>query len=298
MKTYLDCIPCFYSQALKTARISGANEEIQREILNELSKLIPTFPPETTPVEMGRKIYNLVNKMTGRKDPYREIKEESNKMALKLCLEQRERMNHSKDQLLFAIRLAIIGNLIDYGVHDKETIYSEIEDKLQAHLDPVSQKEGDCFEYASFCEHLKGVESVLYLADNAGEVAFDRILIEYLVHHCHKNVIYAVKGKPVLNDALVDDAISCGINEFANIISCGGDSPGIVLKRCSPEFVRIFNEAEMIISKGQGNYEALSESEDSIFFLLMAKCPVISRHIGCELGEFILKEGSNADSEE
>ena len=133
------------------------------------------------------------------------------------------------------------------------------------------------------------MQSILYLADSAGEVVFDLLFIEQLVTNYDKNVIYVVKGKPVLIDALVEDAIYCGINNFAKIISCGADCPGVVLKYCSPEFIRLFNEAEMIISKGQGNYGALSEEKNPLFFLLIAKCPIIAKHIGCDTGDFVLE---------
>jgi hypothetical protein len=293
MKTYLDCIPCFYQQTLKAARISGASEDVQREVLNKLSEIIPEFSLNTSPAEMGQKIYTMISKITGKKDPYREIKEESNKIALKMYPEMRERIKNTDEdkKLLTAIRLAIIGNIIDFGLEDMESIQEKIHIMLNDELNFQSSITEKHFKYIDFQQYLSAVDSVLYLADNSGEVVFDRILIEHLVKINHKNVIYAVKGKPVLNDALVDDAIFCGINQFANIISTGADSPGIVLKYCSPEFIRIFDEAEMIISKGQGNYEALSDREKPLFFLLIAKCPVIARNIGCSIGDFVLENG-------
>jgi len=291
MRTYLDCIPCFYNQALKAARISGASEEVQREVLNHLSELVPRFSLDTTPVEMGRKIYSMISKVTGKKDPYREIKEESNKMALKIYPQMKIKVKDAKNQLLIAIKLAIVGNIIDFGIKDTEMMNEEINIILRDDFDSQITSEGEHFNYFDFQQHLLEVESILYLADNAGEVVFDRVLIEHLVNYYHKTVIYAVRGKPVLNDALVDDAIFCGINNYANIISSGVDSPGVVLEYCSPEFIRIFNDAEMIISKGQGNYEALSGKKNPLFFLLIAKCPVIARHLGCQIGDFILENG-------
>jgi len=289
MKSYLDCIPCFYQQALKAARISGASEEVQREVLNNLSEIIPHFSLNTTPAEMGSKIYSMISKVTGKKDPYREIKEESNKMALKMYPEMKIKMKDAENPLLTAIRLSIIGNIIDFGIEGLDSISEKINKMLRIDFDSQVNSDGEHFDYFSFRQHLLDVDSVLYLADNSGEVVFDRILIEYLVTYYHKNVIYVVKGKPVLNDALVDDAIFCGINHYANIISCGADSPGVVLDFCSPEFIRIFDEAEMIISKGQGNYEALSGEPNPLFFLLIAKCPVIARHLGCNVGDFVLE---------
>jgi uncharacterized protein with ATP-grasp and redox domains len=242
---------------------------------------------------MGRNIYTMISKITGKKDPYREIKEESNKIALKLYPEMKVRIKNMDEdkQLLTAIKLSIIGNIIDFGIEDMESIQEKIHIMLNDEFNFQKNIDEKYFDYSAFQQYLSEVDSVLYLADNSGEVVFDRILIEQLVKNYHKNVIYVVKGKPVSNDALVDDAIFCEINKFANIISSGADSPGIVLKYCSPEFIRIFDETKMIISKGQGNYEALSDKENPIFFLLIAKCPLIARHIGCRIGDFVLENG-------
>ncbi len=294
MRSYLDCIPCLYLQALKAARISGVNEDIQREVLNCLSELIPSFSLDTTPAEMGREIYAMVSKVTGKKDPYKEIKEGCNKTALRIYPQMKIKVRDAADPLLTAIRLAIIGNIIDFGIQgkDKELIYNEMVRLLNSDFDTIATSNSDHFNYTAFKKHLSEADSVLYLADNAGEIVFDRILIEHLVNDYHKTVIYVVKGKPALNDALVDDAIFCGINQYANIISCGADAPGVVLKYCSPEFIRIFNDAQLIISKGQGNYEALSGETNPVFFLLIAKCPVIASHLECHVGDFILEDGS------
>ncbi len=288
MRSYLDCIPCFYNQALNAAKMSGASTEVQREVLNSLSELVPKFSLDTTPAEMGRQVYALVNKITGKKDPYREIKEDSNKMALKIYPKIKDKVNNSENKLLTALKLAIIGNIIDYTFDYDNSIEKKVDSLLE--YDFLHDfNNGNHFKYLAFLDHLSNSQLILYLADNAGEVIFDRILIELLVDKYKKTVIYVVKGKPVLNGALVDDAIFCGINRYAKIISCGADSPGVVLEYCSSEFMRLFNEAEMIISKGQGNYEALSNKASPLFFLLVTKCQIISKHIGCQIETLLLE---------
>ncbi|NLL61625.1 MAG: DUF89 family protein [Candidatus Atribacteria bacterium] len=292
MRTYLDCIPCFFRQALQAARISGADLEIQKEVLYNLSQLVPDFSYDTSPVEMGRIIYTMVSKATGKKDPYKEIKEESNRLALKIYPELKKKVRESDNPLLTAVMLAIKGNLIDFNLKDSQEISSEI-DRIASHnFDLGAICSNKHFNYQYFYQYLLKSKYILYLADNAGEVVFDRILIEQLVDDYKKNILYVVKGKPALNNALVDDAIYCGINNIAKVISCGADCPGVLLEECSSEFMRLFEEAEMIISKGQGNYEALSEESSPIFFLLIAKCPVIAKHIGCGIGDFILQNKS------
>ena len=288
MRTYLDCIPCFYKQALDAARIAGADEIKQKKIINELSQLIPNFSLEITPPEMGRAIYGLVGKISGVKDPFKEIKENSNKFALKLYPELKQEINNSEDRLLAAVKLSIIGNIIDYGAKNSLDVPKEIDYLFQGNFIVNNENNSTTFKYKQFKKALNKANSIIYLADNAGEVVFDRLLIEELVKELGKEVIYVVKGKPIINDALIEDALFCGINEIAKIISSGSDAPGTLLKYCSPEFIRLYQNAELIISKGQGNYEALSEEDRPIFFLFRAKCPVIAEDVDCNVGDMVL----------
>ena len=289
MKTYLDCISCFYKQALDAARIAGADELIQKKIIDELSQLIPNFSLETAPPEMGRAIYSLVGKISGVKDPFKEIKENSNKFALKLYPKLKQEINNSEDRLLTAVKLSIIGNIIDYGAKNSLDVPKEIDYLFQRNFTINSENNSTTFKYNQFKESLDKVNNIIYLADNAGEVVFDRLLIEELVEELGKQVIYVVRGKPIINDALMEDALFCGINEIAKIISSGSDAPGTLLEYCSPEFIRLYQKAELIISKGQGNYEALSEEDRPMFFLFRAKCPVIAEDAGCKVGDMVLK---------
>ena len=288
MKTYLDCIPCFYKQALDAARIAGADEIVQKKIIDELSKLIPNFSLETAPPEMGRKIYSLVGKISGVKDPFKGIKENSNKFALKLYPELKQEINNSEDRLLTAVKLSIIGNIIDYGAKNSLDVPKEIDYLFQGNFIINNENNLTTFKYKQFKEALNKVNSIIYLADNAGEVVFDRLLIEELVEELRKQVVYVVRGKPIINDALIEDAIFCRINKVAKITSSGSDAPGTILKYCTPEFIELYQDAELIISKGQGNYEALSEEDKSIFFLFRAKCPVIAEDVGCNVGDMVL----------
>ena len=288
MKTYLDCIPCFYRQALDAARIAGADELIQKKIIDELSKLIPDFSLEASPPEMGRAIYSLVGKISGVKDPFKEIKENSNKFALKLYPKLKQEINNSEDRLLTAVRLSIAGNVIDYGVKNSLNVEEEVNKIFNRDFKNDNENRKTVFRYQEFKEILSKVNHVIYLADNAGEVVFDRLLIEELTEKLGKQLIYVVRDKPIINDALIEDAIFCGINKVAKITSNGSDAPGTILKYCSPEFMELYQDAELIISKGQGNYESLSEEDKSIFFLFRAKCPVIAMDVGCDVGDMVL----------
>jgi len=288
MRTYLDCIPCFYRQALDTARIAGADEIKQKQIVDKISQLIPDFSLEASPPEMGRKIYTLVRKITGVKDPFKEIKENSNKLILSFYPKLKQKIESSEDRLLAAVRLSIIGNIIDYGAKNSLNVEEEIDYLFQGNIIVYNENSETTFKYKKFKEALNKANSIIYLADNAGEVVFDRLLIEELTGKLGKKVIYVVRDKPIINDALMEDALFCGINKVAKVISSGSDVPGTLLKYCSPEFIRIYQKAGLIISKGQGNYEALSEEDKPIFFLFKAKCLVMAENVGCNIGDMVL----------
>lgn len=298
MRTYLECIPCFFKQALEAARIAGADESLQKRILSQLAKKIPDFSLATPPAETGQVIYALVKKLTRKQDPFIKLKEKSNRLALKLYPELKKKVSGSKNRLLMAVELAIAGNIIDYGVKNSLDVNKELTRILNEEHNTIRKRNRTNFHYSEFECSLKTAKRILYLADNAGETVFDRILIEEIKRlYPDKEIIYAVKDKPIINDALIEDALICGIDKVAKIISCGSDAPGAAFSLCSKEFLKIYREANMIISKGQGNFECLSEEKRKrIFFLFMAKCPVVANEVrarsisarACTIGDMIL----------
>lgn len=299
MRTYLDCIPCFLRQALEAARMAGADEITQKRILNEVAKTIPALKLESTPPEMGEVIHRLVKRMTGKEDPYKELKEKGTRQALKIYPKLKEKVKAADDKLLMAVELAIAGNIIDYGTKNSLNVDKELEKILQKERESIKDENTFIFNFSDFKESLKNAKDILYLGDNAGETVFDRILLEEIERiYPEKEIIYAVKEKPIINDALKKDAIASGIGEIAKIVSSGSVVPGTILSLCSENFRRTFDEADMIISKGQGNYETLSDEKRPIYFLFMAKCPVIARDVGCNVGEIILFCNHNSSSGE
>ena len=243
----------------------------------------------SSPPAMGRVIYGLVKRMTKTNDPYVKIKEESNRRALRIYGKLKQKVNHSCDRLLMALELAIAGNIIDYGVKNSLNIDRELENILDEENRVIEKERKAIFNYAQFRYALRRAKTILYLADNAGETVFDRVLIEEMkqLDEC-KRIFYAVKEKPIINDALVSDARKCGIDKIAEIISSGSDAPGTILSLCSGVFLKLFRDADMVISKGQGNFEALSVAKRALFFLFMAKCPVIAKDVRCNVGDIVL----------
>jgi uncharacterized protein with ATP-grasp and redox domains len=188
-------------------------------------------------------------------------------------------VQEADDPLDVAVRLSIAGNIIDLGPHQQYDLWDVIE-RVLAQPFAVDDR-------TAFREALGMADRVLYLADNAGETVFDRLLIEVL----EVPVVYAVKGGPVLNDATWEDALAADLDQVAQVVETGSDAPGTILDRCSDEFRRLYNEVGVIVAKGQANYETLSDVGPKVFFLLQVKCPVIARDVGVAVGSILLKRG-------
>ena len=277
MKTYLDCLPCFMQQALRAGRMATNDEKKLKDLLSSVGEMIKDIPMQNTPPETGDAIYKKVREITGVNDPYVKIKEENIAEILALYPEMKKIVNSSDDKILTAIRFAIAGNVIDFGVNKEFDIEQEIKNNLD--------KEFAIFDYQEFIQQLEKANSILYIGDNAGESVFDKILIEEL----DKKVTFVVRDIPVINDATKEDAIASGIGEVAEIISSGTSAPGTILNSCNDDFLERFKNADLVISKGQGNYEGLSNVERTVFFLLKAKCPIIANDIGVKENDIVLK---------
>jgi hypothetical protein len=279
MKTYLDCIPCFLKQAIEAARITGADEKLQKQIIDKVCKIIPDFPFDASPPQMAVKIHKIVRELTGNSDPYKKIKQDSQKLALKMYPRLKEQVSKAADSLSLAVEIAAIGNIIDFATNNFATI--------QKALDDMTGHKFAIFDWEKFKKALNDAKTVLYIGDNAGETVFDRVLLEEIPGD--KKIYYGVRGFPAINDALEEDAKEAEIDKYAEIISNGSDAPGTLLNLCSREFKDVFLNADMLIAKGQGNFESLSGSNYPLFFLFKAKCPPVARQLNCNVGDLVLK---------
>ncbi len=283
MKTYIDCIPCLVQQSLSAVRLARADEVVQERALREILIKISNMDMHSSPPEMGAEIHRLIRQQTGQNDPYLDLKHQYNCFAMDAYPRLKRIISDSPSPLETAVRLAIAGNIIDFGANlniNQTVVDQTIEQSL---TEPLF---GDIDE---FSRAVSGADNILYLADNTGEIVFDRLLIEALGPD---RITLAVRGGPVINDATMDDARFCGLTDLVNVIDNGTDIPGTVLNACSQAFVRAFADADLVVAKGQGNYETLSETTDhsNIFFLFKTKCPVAARDIGCEVGRLVAKK--------
>jgi uncharacterized protein with ATP-grasp and redox domains len=284
MKTYFDCVPCFVRQVLDSVRMTTDDTRLHEKVLRETLSMASEMDLNQSPPAMAQKIHQFIRKMTGISDPYLDVKNRFNKLALQMYPDLRMRIDTSTDPVETAVRLDIAGNIIDFGVNPAVES-SQVERTIAESLtDPFDRESLEAFKHA-----VSRADEILYLGDNAGEIVFDRLLIEQLP--C-KKITFVVKGGPILNDALMEDAQIVGLTDVVDVIDNGSDAPGTILENCSETFRRRFDQSDLIIAKGQGNYETLSDVDKNIFFLVRPKCSVLARHLGREIGSLVLS-GSN-----
>jgi damage-control phosphatase, subfamily I len=269
------------SQALRAVQFITDDKTVHEKVMREVLRTACEIDLSSTPPAMGQIIHQVIRQYTGNEDPYRQVKKHSNQLGLKMYPELKEKIEQSDDPFEMAVRVAIAGNIIDFAKINKlddEKIYQVIEDSFTAPLPKENVSE--------FRRAVADANDILFLGDNAGEIVFDRLLLEQMPQ---EKITFAVRGGPVINDATMEDAEDAGITELVEVIDNGSDAPGTILENCSEDFVHRFKTADLIVAKGQGNFETLSDVDKNIFFLLKVKCPVVTQDVGLEVGSLVLK---------
>jgi len=280
MKTYLECIPCIIEQTIKVARRMIQDKRKQEELIQKVLVSLSRLSYDNSPPYLGREAHRIIRRVLDNRDPFLNLKREFNQVARKLYPSLKEKVSSCADKFTYAIRLALAGNIIDFGPqHHFE---------LMKTIDEVLGKKPVIDDTKSLKENINDASLILYVGDNAGETFFDKILLEQMPRG---KIYYAARGSPVINDATCEDAYYAGLDQVAKIISNGSDAPGTILDDCSDEFRGIFDRADLVIAKGHGNYESLNEVKGKrLYFLLMVKCNTIGRDLGCSAGDFVVKK--------
>ena len=281
MRTFVDCVHCYLKQAIICMTIAGTGEEKQHKVLYELMDTIKDFDRNETPCDNSTKILLQVYKSIGMDDPYQKAKKESNDLALQLFPKLKAMLENSTDRLYDSLKYSVAGNVIDLGINRT----FDIDESLRQ-----SQKAGFAKDnYKKFAAMLNNVDSVLILGDNSGEIVFDKLLVEELVS-MNKKVTYVVKGAPILNDATMEDAVYVGIDRVAEVITTGSQYLGISLANISHELLELMHNTDVIISKGQANFESLEQeawAKGRIFFLLKIKCECVAKVAEAQFGDLV-----------
>ena len=284
MKTRLDCIFCIQRQALDAVRLVTNDVKEQERILRSVMVNILDMNWNTHPPDIADVMYNIIRKESKEDDPYKTIKKECNDIALGMYPELKKIVDRSATPLLTAVRLAIAGNVIDYGVGPNFDINKTIS--------RVLEKKFRIDHFTKFVNNLKESENLVYLTDNAGEIVFDKILLETIISEYNFQKIFCgVKVTPFINDTTMQDAVYVGIDKMDGVEIVNIEVDENRVDHSSKTFPEIITESDMIISKGQRNFEALPDNK-KIFFMLLAKCPIIAKELGAEQGDIILKRGS------
>jgi len=285
MNTSLDCIPCIFRQALDASRRVSDAPDFHEQVIREVAGWVSSADLEASPPVLAQRLHRYLRERTEVTDPYAAAKQCDNALALSLLPELRERISRSSEPFTSAVRFAIAGNVIDLGPKSNLSAEDIVRTVRQAEETPFS---GDI---EAFRSKVQRAPTILYLADNAGEIVLDRLLIEALGP---ERVTVAVRGTSVINDATLEDARTAELTGWVTVISNGSDAPGTVLTECNTEFRNRFEQSDLVISKGQGNFETLNNAPREIHFLFIVKCPVVAAQIGLPIGTLAVVVSNDA----
>ncbi|MCK4550699.1 MAG: DUF89 family protein [Candidatus Aenigmarchaeota archaeon] len=282
MKTYIECLPCFLNQAIKVLKLSVSDSQVQEKAVKEVMKMFSEIDLDKKPPEFARLVYEKISDITGIEDPYEGIKKRDNEHALSLAPMLKNTMRDSKDSLLTAVKAAIAGNIMDFAANSDYN--------LRETINRILKEDFAINDYGKFKKDVMDAKVIAYFADNSGEIVIDRLLVEK-IRTLNKECIihFFVKAKPIINDATMTDADAVGLSclKYVEIKTLDGEFLSKSAKYM--ESVNYLKSVDMVISKGQGNYERLSDIDANIYFLLIAKCAVIARDLNVGLMTPVLK---------
>jgi len=281
----MECLPCLLNQGIRVARRYLENEEEQRTLLKSIIAEIAVMDNNVSAPYIAHKIQRALKEILENPDPYQKEKRYFNQEMLKLEGDFYALVESAVNPLDIALKLAAAGNIIDFGPG-----YDLSRDNVLKTIKESMEKDYSQEVFVSLASALKDADKLLYLGDNAGEIVFDKIFIR-TIKECypHLQIDFATRGEPIMNDITEEDAYMVGIDEYAHIINNGTDIPGTILEHCSDSFVNVFNEADVIISKGQGNFESLyGNGYNNLYYIFLCKCDLFMDRFGARRNDLVL----------
>ncbi len=283
-----DCISCIHKALLSAIRELTSDEAQIKGLLSELMQLPSLRGPawDVTSPDVIETALVKISQFLGTSDPFQAMKDRQNARAMELYPWLKELVEESKDRLYTAAHLAIIGNSLDVMWSGGSI---EVEPLIRQQLRKPILSES----LADLERRLQSSRVVLILGDNSGEIVFDRLFIETVKSIFDLEVIFAVRNVPTLNDATAQEATIVEMDKVAEIVENGinGPLPGTVSARCSDKMKKLTEEADLILSKGVGNFDSIGEEthlHDKILFMLMSKCVPISNYFETKIYDPIL----------
>jgi len=273
-----ECYFCQLKAVEKLIQKFKPDDQTAEFLLKEVHNGISSNFEKSTP-HIAREIHKTASRWLKNNELYREEKDRANSLLLDNYGYWKKYVLNSDSPFKTAAKLAVIGNVLDYGAHTaKEDVLKQINEILDH---PLTIDKTSLLE-----EKLIQAENIIYLGDNAGEIVFDRLFIEII---SRKDLIYVTRGNPVINDITLEDARKINMQEVCRLMSNGYDAPSTILECSSTEFREAFDRADLIISKGQGNFEGLMENQKpGLFFLLIAKCKPMADLLGVKKGDLVV----------
>lgn len=283
MKISRECIHCLARQAVEIAEEATADIKMQEVIIKSSLRELAEMNFDETAPEIAYKMHQHAKQITGILDPYATLKARYNDIATALYerIKDEKWLENAKDPFDMACRLAIAGNIIDFSVGlelEPKDILQSVEDSIKCDIFGTGS--------SALQEAISNAKHIMYIADNAGEIIFDKFLLENMPMD---KITFVVKGGPIVNDATMTDAIRTGVVDLVTVIDNGHSAQGTIMKDCSEAFRVAFEKSDLVISKGQANFETLSDIKDkTIFYLLRAKCRSVAESIGCKRMDYVL----------
>ncbi len=277
------CVECIINQSKKVANAINASETLSQELVTSVTNMSRNFCFSSNPPEVAADVYEKMAKIAKKEDLYDEVKELSTKKALSFIPFLKEKLAKSSNKLLTATKIAVAGNVIDLA--------AQVEFDLNEELNKIFHTEFGYNDFEKLQSELSNAKNVVVLGDNVGEHIFDYLFIEILKDlYPNVNYTYMVRGNPIINDVTIKEAIQAGFDKLCNLVDSGVNTPGFTYNRATIEAKELFDKADLVISKGMGNYECLSQShKNNICFLLKIKCNVVANSLGRELGDIVCK---------
>ncbi|QOG13166.1 damage-control phosphatase ARMT1 family protein [Arcobacter sp. FWKO B] len=282
MNIQSDCVGCIVGQIDKALDLLEVEANLAQEIRAEVKKRSLSFSYSHTPPFIAKDVYAYLGDRLGLDDPLESIKQQSIQKATELLPFIYKKLLLSDDKLFTAIKASVAGNVIDFGAKEQFCVTNEVQN--------IFDTDFAINDYEKLKIQIKNTDKILVLADNSGENVFDKVLLKTIKElYPSKELFYATRGKPIINDITTKEAYQIGIDEVATILDSGVDTPGLDLSRASNEFKAFFDDVPLIISKGMGNYECLEQlKDDRIFFLFKVKCSVVASSIQKNVGDIVL----------
>ena len=277
------CVSCIINQSIKVAEALHADKDLQSRLITTVEKMSKDFSYTNTPPEIAADVYEKMAQIVDKTDIYDEVKEHSTQKALSFVPFLEKKLQNTQEKLLTATKIAVAGNVIDLA--------AEVEFDLEEELEKIFHTEFALNDFDKLQAQLAKANQVVILGDNVGEHIFDKLFLQTLKElYPQVHYSYFVRGNPIINDVTMKEAEAAGFSSVCQLINSGVNTPGFAYSRASTEAKKVFDEADIVISKGMGNYECLSPSHrKDICFLLKIKCGVVANSLGKEVGDIVCK---------